>query len=387
MDRRTFLQRIGQTACAASLGGYSAWAHAPSTKAATVTLLHTNDTHSRIDPFTTGPYKGQGGIAQRAALIREIRSKQPHTLVIDAGDIFQGTPYFNLFHGRVELETMSLAGYDIAAIGNHDFDLGAEWLLTAIERYARFSFCSANLQFAQPAAQKWVRPYILRTVGGRKLGFFGLGVRCEGLIPAHLWRGVRYLDPITVSRKMVHLLREQHHCEAVIALSHLGFVGYRNEPGDMDLAKQVRGIDLIVGGHTHTFLAAPQRITNAFQEDTHIVQVGHSGVWLGQVDLHFAENHVQIKGTAHPIAPPSKALAPLGIRRSGTERVDLILHRFRDGAIFCGIFGQHTCAPCGVCCFVRRDHVFVRKFLPPSKTRMASNEAAPNSSKTRMGSK
>lgn len=303
MDRRLFLQRIGQAACAASLVGCSAWAKAPPPKANVITLLHTNDTHSRIDPFTTGPYKGQGGIAQRAAWIRAFRAKQPHTLVIDAGDIFQGTPYFNLFHGRVELETMSLAGYDIATLGNHDFDLGAEWLLTAIERYAKFSFCSANLQFSQAAAQKQIRPYILRTIGGRKLGFFGLGIRCEGLIPTHLWRGVHYLDPIAVSRKMVQLLRGYHQCDAVIALSHLGFVGYRSEPGDMDLAKQVRGIDLIVGGHTHTFLSTPKRISNPFQEQTHIVQVGHSGVWLGQVDLHFTDGHVDVQGTAHPITP------------------------------------------------------------------------------------
>lgn len=300
MDRRAFLGSLGAAGAASVLLGREGIA---ATKAPVVTILHTNDTHSRIDPFSGGKFRGQGGIAQRAAMIAEIRAKKPASLVVDAGDIFQGTPYFNLFRGRVELETMSRAGYDISAIGNHDFDLGADWLLTAIQRYATFSFCSANLLFSQPEAQKLVRPFLIRHVGGRKLGFFGLGVRFRGLVPAHLCKGVRYADPLQVSRKMVRLLREKHRCEAVIALSHLGYMGYESEPGDMDLAKSVRGIDLIIGGHTHTFLSTPRLERNAFQEETHIVQVGHSGVWLGEVELHFAQGGVKVKGKTHAVGP------------------------------------------------------------------------------------
>jgi 5'-nucleotidase len=225
--------------------------------------------------------------------------------VVDAGDIFQGTPYFNLFHGRVELETMSRAGYDIATLGNHDFDLGAEWLLTALERYASFAMCSSNLVFSHPSAGKLIKPYLLREVGGRRLGFFGLTIQLQGLVPVELWKGVRYLEPIRVARQMVKLLREKHHCDAVILLSHLGYTGFQQEPGDIDLAKAVKGIDLIVGGHTHTFLDKPHWVRYADGTETAIVQVGHSGIYLGQVDLHFSERRpVRVEQHALPIGKP-----------------------------------------------------------------------------------
>lgn len=275
------------------------------TPAAKVTLLHTNDTHSRIDPFPSGPWKDQGGIAQRAALIARLRRENPATLVADAGDIFQGTPYFNLFKGRVELETMSLASYDIATLGNHDFDLGSAWLLTAIQKYARFSFVSSNLAFSQPSASRLIQPYLIREIQGRRLGFFGLTVQFQGLVPAHLHEGVTYHDPIRAARRMVGLLRHKLRCDAVILLSHLGLTGFAGEPGDVDLAASVEGIDAILGGHTHTFLSTPRLIRDPAGHETPIFQVGHSGLFLGQIDLLFPPKQPpQIQSQGHPVLPP-----------------------------------------------------------------------------------
>ncbi|MEM1009634.1 MAG: metallophosphoesterase [Myxococcota bacterium] len=223
--------------------------------------------------------------------------------------MFQGTPYFNFFRGRVELESMTRAGYDIATLGNHDFDLGASWLLTALKRYARFQICTSNLLFSHSGAQALLKPYVVRRVGGRRLGFFGLTVKLEGLVPANLWSGVKVLDPVKTAQKMVRELRHRHRCEAVICLSHLGNYSTRGEPGDQELARAVRGIDLIIGGHTHTFLDKAQQVRNAFQENTSIVQVGHSGVWLGQVDLMFgAQGEVHVQPQVMPIQMRKKSM-------------------------------------------------------------------------------
>lgn len=283
-------------------------------RAQTITIIHTNDTHSRIDPFPDGKYKGLGGIAQRASLIAQIRRKNPATLVVDAGDILQGTPYFNMFHGRVEFETMKKSGYDVSAIGNHDFDAGVERLLYLAQHHGKFPLLSANLQFAQSEAERLVRPYLVKEIGGWKLGLFGLGVRFRGLVPQKLHQGVTYLSPLTVAKACVKTLREQHRCDAVIALSHLGYVGFDGEPGDQDLAREVPGIDIIIGGHTHTFLSHPTLVRTTDGQISRIYQVGHSGIYVGQIDLFFhPHDNLQIREQnllVEPMAPQSQGSPP-----------------------------------------------------------------------------
>ncbi|MBU0550025.1 metallophosphatase [Myxococcota bacterium] len=289
LDRRDVLKLLGGAAALSATPALAAPA------AAEVTILHTNDTHARLEPFEGGRYAGLGGIARRAALIRQIRAARPATLVVDAGDTFQGTPYFNQFGGVAELRTMSAAGYDVVTLGNHDFDAGVDALLRAMA-YARFSFTNSNFIITRPELAARVQPEILRRVGGRWIGLFGLGVSFEGLVSPKHHLGLRYTDPLVAARRSVARLRAQG-AEAIICLSHLGIEGYQGEPGDVHVADQVEGVDLIVGGHSHTFLEAPRRV-----KQTAIVQVGHSGTHLGQVTLRFTPQGVEVAGEALPVA-------------------------------------------------------------------------------------
>lgn len=267
-----------------------------------VSILHTNDTHSRIDPFAKGRYKGLGGIARRAALIQQIKRQYPHTLVVDAGDIFQGTPYFNMFRGKLELKSMSLAGYDFSTLGNHDFDLGADWFLEVAKKHAAFPFVTSNLHFTQKGASQLVKSYAIKVVNGLKIGLFGLGVRFRGLVAASLHKGVSYHSPVPIAKRIVSTLRNTHKCHAVVLLSHLGYTGFDGEPGDQDIARQVPGIDVIIGGHTHTFLKKPTLVKAPDGRSTHIFQVGHSGVMLGHIVLTFdAKGSLSIQNKVHPI--------------------------------------------------------------------------------------
>ncbi len=280
------LSRRGAIAAGAALAFAPLAGHASGGPTPMVTLLHTNDTHSRLVPFENGKLAGQGGIARRASLIRQIRREQPHTLVLDAGDIFQGTPYYNVFGGRAEFETMTAAGYDLATLGNHDFDRGVDGLLEALPA-AGFTFVNSNFDIDVPVLRDAVKPYAIREVAGRRIGFFGLGVKFELLVAAAFHKGVRYREPVAVARQMVERLRRGLACDAVILISHLGYFGFESEPGDIDLATAVPGIDVIVGGHTHTFLDVAHVVTQKDGTQTSIVQVGSSGTHLGRVDLHF----------------------------------------------------------------------------------------------------
>ncbi|MFZ9890028.1 MAG: bifunctional metallophosphatase/5'-nucleotidase, partial [Myxococcota bacterium] len=197
-----------------------------------LTLLHTNATHSRLEPFQDGPFRGRGGVSRRATLIKRARANNPHTLVLDAGDTFQGTPWFNEFKGSVDLEAMSLMGYDATALGNHDFDAGVDVLFENLQRAPHLAALAANFDIEEgtPLSTR-VRPHriyefpIADDVQPWKVGVFGLGVRFEGLVNPRMHEGVRYLDPIPVAREQVGLLRAQG-CQVVVAVSHLGYQGY-----------------------------------------------------------------------------------------------------------------------------------------------------------------
>jgi 5'-nucleotidase len=248
-------------------------------------ILHTNDTHSRMDPFPMdgGPHQGLGGAARRATLIRRIRQEHSNVLLLDSGDVFQGTPYFNFFGGEIELRSMSEMGYDATTLGNHEFDNGVEGLV-AMMPHASFPFVSANFDVSDSELEPWVRPWIIKDVGGVRVGIFGLGVAFEGLVLPSLHEGVRYTDPVGASHQAVAELRARG-CSLVICLSHMGYRYSGDRPSDIRLAQQVEGIDLILGGHTHTFMDAPDVFVGRDGRRTLVNQVGFGGIRLGRIDV------------------------------------------------------------------------------------------------------
>jgi 5'-nucleotidase len=259
---------------------------------ALLTILHTNDVHSRIDPFPEDGSRnaGRGGAARRATLIRRVRAESPHTLVVDAGDTFQGTPYFNLFKGVLDFKVMSALGYDVMTLGNHDFDGGVEGLMNALPQ-ARFDIVNANYDFSGSPLADHVRPFVVRETGPARVGLFGLGVLLEGLVTPALCRGVTYGAPVPAAQRMVQRLRTDERCNVVVCLSHLGKDGYGGEIGDEQLAAEVPGIDLIVGGHSHTFMDEPLRVRHG-ERETLVFQVGWAGINLGRVDFRLREGRV-----------------------------------------------------------------------------------------------
>jgi 5'-nucleotidase len=263
-----------------------------------ITILHTNDQHSQIDPLplTDKIYGGKGGVARRATLVKRIRAENPKTLLVDAGDVFQGTPYFNLYRGEVEYKSMSAIGYDAATLGNHDFDNGVEALAEAM-KHANFDFVSANYDVRGTVIEKRVKPYVVRELGGIRIGLFGLGIKLEGLNPPESFKGVKYMDPVRMARGSVRHLRGQERCSMVVCMSHLGYypTPEKDDIGDTQVVAQVDGIDFIASGHTHTFMKAPVLARQPSGRDTVIFQVGKSGIYLGRVDFTVRDNKV----TAH----------------------------------------------------------------------------------------
>ena len=290
MKRRQFLQKSTAATVLASVGGLSLQSFSPST-IKKITILHTNDVHSHIDPF--GPDDGRnankGGVARRATLVDSIRKDNPNTLLLDAGDIFQGTPYFNFYGGELEFKLMSMLKYDLATIGNHDFDNGIDGLYAQIP-HAKFDFVSANYDFSNTVMDTHVKPYKIFIKDGIKIGIFGLGVKLEGLVDKNMYKETVYHDPIGVAQDMSRVLKEEQKCDLVICLSHIGYY-YKNSPervSDINLARATKDIDLIIGGHTHTFLPKPTIEKNSIGKNVLVNQVGAYGLYLGKVDFYFS---------------------------------------------------------------------------------------------------
>ena len=256
-----------------------------------ITILHTNDTHSQIDPLPANDRNaGKGGVARRATLVKAIRKENPNTLLIDAGDVLQGTPYFNFYKGEVEYKAMSAIGYDAGTLGNHEFDNGVGALAAAL-KFANFDIVSANYDVKGTALEGRVKPYVVKTVGGVRIGLFGLGISPTALITADNFKGVTYIDPVVAARDVVKKLREDEHCALVVCMSHLGY--YEDgKRGDSFIASQIDGIDYIASGHTHTFMEQPVMQTQPCGARTLIFQVGKSGIYLGRVDFTFRSGKV-----------------------------------------------------------------------------------------------
>lgn len=291
MKRRDFIQQTSAASALIGIGGLGLTSFKSSQKK--ITILHTNDVHSHIDPF--GPEDGRnpnkGGVARRASLISSIRKGNPNTLLLDAGDIFQGTPYFNYYGGELEFKLMSMLQYDVATIGNHDFDNGIDGLYAQLP-HANFDFVSANYDFSNTIMDSHVKPYKILIRDGIKIGIFGLGVELQGLVDKNLYKETIYNDPIESAQEMTRILKQDNKCDLIICLSHLGYY-YGNKPEnicDLKLAEETKDIDLIIGGHTHTFLDKPTVVKNRDHKNVLVNQVGCYGINLGKIDFYFDSN-------------------------------------------------------------------------------------------------
>lgn len=302
MKRREFIQQAAMAGAYATIGSLSLQSFTKPSDITKITILHTNDVHSHIDPF--GPDNGrnpnQGGVARRASLIDSIRAKNPNTLLLDAGDIFQGTPYFNYFGGELEFKLMSMLKYDVATIGNHDFDNGIDGLYAQLPN-AKFNFVSANYDFKNTVLNTHIKPYKIFNKAGIKIGIFGLGIKLEGLVDPKLYKETVYESPIEIAQDMSRILKTEEQCDLVICLSHLGY-NYKKFPNrfsDLKLAKATKDIDLIIGGHTHTFLDKPTIVKNDSGNNMLVNQVGCYGLRLGKIDFYFdSDKNKMSKGTS-----------------------------------------------------------------------------------------
>ena len=289
MKRRQFIKKSTATTALVGIGGLSLQSfNTPKTKK--ITILHTNDVHSHIDPF--GPDDGRnankGGVARRATLVNSIRKENPNTLLLDAGDIFQGTPYFNYYGGELEFKLMSMLDYDLATIGNHDFDNGIDGLYKQLP-HAKFDFVSANYDFSNTVMDTHVKPYKIFMKAGIKIGVFGLGIKLDGLVDKNMYKETVYNAPIEIAQDMSRILKEEQKCDLVICLSHIGY-NYKKSPSrvsDLNLARATKDIDLIIGGHTHTFLPRPTIEKNSVGKNVLVNQVGAYGLYLGKIDFYF----------------------------------------------------------------------------------------------------
>lgn len=287
LNRRSFLKKtsIGAGLLAACSFPLESFAGSREKK---LTILHTNDVHSRLDPFPNdgGKLAGMGGVAARAALISQIRGECDNVLLLDAGDMLQGTPYFNMYKGEPEIKAMTMMGYDACTMGNHDFDAGIDGFARLLP-FACFPVLVANYDFANTPLEGKISPYTIIKKGGLKIGIFGLGIELEGLVSGAAYGNTKYNNPIPIAKAVSETLKRGEKCDMTICLSHLGYEYETNKISDKTIAKETQYIDLIIGGHTHTFLDSPAIERNAGGGETIINQVGWGGVRLGRLDYVF----------------------------------------------------------------------------------------------------
>lgn len=296
-SRRRFIKQVGAAGLGLglmSLNPLATYGRSMNSGDKRITIMHTNDTHARIEPFPdgSGRYANMGGAARRAALIKKIRQENPNNLLLDAGDVFQGTPYFNNYDGALDFELMSMMGYDASTIGNHEFDNKVEGFVEVAPK-ANFPFVNSNYDFS--GAQEmgnFIQPHLIKQVDGVRIGIFGLGIAFESLVLPDLHKGVRYTDAVASASETAYWLRKNARCDMVICLSHLGY-RYEdpNRVSDQLIANDIRGIDLIIGGHTHTLLDEPEIVERRGDEPTIISQVGHGGVVLGRLTFEFTRSN------------------------------------------------------------------------------------------------
>jgi 5'-nucleotidase len=317
MQRRDFLASLSAVAVGSQLPLRAAGDPTQAFDTGRITLLHTNDTHSRIEPFGpgNGAISGLGGVARRATLVRQLRQQLGPVLLLDAGDTFQGSPYFNRYKGRLDYQLMRMVGYDAGTLGNHDFDNGVGMLVEAMVSMEQlqhankaFPFVNCNFDFkGTPDLGKRVQPYLVRDFPGLRVGITGVGVAFAGLVAPKNHEGITWRDPYESLRPIVKRLREVEKADLVVVLSHLGYNLNGSAPDDLQMPGQVAGIDAIIGGHSHTFLDAPTRVPQALGE-TLVFQVGFGGVNLGRMDFAVARGVVKsASGTTLAVQASARA--------------------------------------------------------------------------------
>lgn len=291
-SRRTFIHRSAGAGAALIVPGWmhaSAMLHGELTK---LVILHTNDVHSRIDPFPEDGSRnaGYGGAARRAAIIEKIRKDNEHVLLLDAGDIFQGTPYFNFYLGELDIKLMSAMRYDATTMGNHDFDGGLENYEKQIREQGNFPVIISNYDFSDTVMHNRYISRKVFTKGDLRIGVTGAGIEMDGLVPPALYGPTRYLDPIAHATAEADILKHDEKCDLVICLSHLGYKYDNAKVSDIHLAQNSRSIDIIIGGHTHTFMDQPEYYRNKEGQSVMINQVGWAGIRLGKIEVTFEAN-------------------------------------------------------------------------------------------------
>ena len=253
-------------------------------------VLHLNDTHSRIEPMppTDARNANIGGVIRQDAYVKEVRSESPNVLLFHCGDFVQGTPYFNMFKGKAEIAFMNAMKFDAACIGNHEFDYGLE-LMAEIVGDADFPFISTNYDFLGTPMEGLTKKYLILEQNELKIGIIGIGIQPEGLVARQNYEGTKYLDPIETANETARFLKEDEQCDLIICLSHLGYYPSEDRMGDITLAKKSRYIDIILGGHSHTFLQQPDRRQNLDGKEVLINQMGHKGFYIGRLDITMQE--------------------------------------------------------------------------------------------------
>ncbi len=301
LNRRDFIIKSGLAGTGAMISMNSFGLFAPK-RAKKLVILHTNDMHSRIEPFPIDHPKhpGLGGMARRAALINKIREEEENVLLLDSGDIFQGTPYFNQYGGELEFKLMSKMGYDAATMGNHDFDNGLDGFDKMLP-FADFPFVCSNYDFSNTQLSGKTKENLVLNKGGVKIGILGLGVELNGLVDKRNFEDTQYLDPIEKANHHAKLLKEDKSCDLVICLSHLGYEYESSKISDVSLAPKTDHIDLILGGHTHTLLEKPVELRNKSEKKVYINQVGWAGIALGRIDIDFVANESPVLTSHHTI--------------------------------------------------------------------------------------
>jgi 5'-nucleotidase len=289
MNRRNFIA-TGSMAAGSLLWQPPVFAAAMASR---LTILHTNDVHSRLDPFPKDGSRnaGMGGVAARAALINRIRMQEEHVLLLDAGDIFQGTPYFNVFKGEPEMKAMRMMGYDAGIMGNHDFDAGLENFAMQLTAHGRFPIVMCNYGFEGTPMESLYVPYRVFQKGDLRIGVTGVGIALEGLVPEQLYGQTVYRDPVVHANTTAAILKGKMKCDMVICISHLGDKYADDQVSDEVFAKSSDNIDLIIGGHTHRFFEKPREYRNAVGKQVWVNQVGWGGLQLGRLDFEFSKKN------------------------------------------------------------------------------------------------
>ena len=250
-------------------------------------ILHSNDTHSQIEPQTVGENKGLGGYERRENYIEKVRKEYPNVLLMDSGDYSQGTPYFTLFKGDVEIELMNALGYDVATIGNHEFDNGTAELARRV-KMASFPIVCANYDFTGTALEGIIKPYTVIEKGGLKIGVIGVLTDIMSLVSPKNVKGIKYIEPYNVVNKLASKLKKKEKCDLVILLTHLGFDGgSKHAPSDDMVAAQSKDIDIIIGGHSHTYITEKKLVPNKNGKDVVIVTANEKGNYVGKLDLYL----------------------------------------------------------------------------------------------------